>query len=278
LASEDLLGRLTGADISPDVIGSDHCPVWTTLEEGPTRSDLTHPTDAVESRPQPPRLCARYLSHVAPTQSIRTLFSNIPDHIVIRSSEGSSKSPPGQSARKKRPIGSIQKAPTQKKQKTSSSDKTISKDLSSSQRSMNEFFNFPKAAAPGMPSTTSDAKVDVIPTDKEIAALIKQSAEPIPTRIETQGANQQWTSIFTKKSPPLCDAHGVPCIEFTTKKPGPNLGRRFWICSKPVGPGYDNGKSRLQFKIFTKILQDKSGKSTPNIGVTILSLTNLRYY
>jgi len=58
-------------------------------------------------------------------------------------------------------------------------------------------------------------------------------------------ASQRWTSIFTKKGPPVCDAHGSPCIELVTKKPGPNLGRRFWICSKPVGPGYDNGKRTI---------------------------------
>jgi AP endonuclease-2 len=54
--------------------------------------------------------------------------------------------------------------------------------------------------------------------------------------------SKQWTSIFTPKNAPLCDTHGLPCIELVTKKQGPNLGRKFWICSKPVGPGYDNGK------------------------------------
>ena len=66
-------------------------------------------------------------------------------------------------------------------------------------------------------------------------------------------ASQKWTSIFTRKGPPLCDAHATPCIELVTKKPGPNLGRRFWICSKPVGPGYDNGKRTISKRALTDL-------------------------
>ena len=75
-----------------------------------------------------------------------------------------------------------------------------------------------------------------IPNDETM--LVKEASR--------SSATQQWSSIFTKKGPPICDTHKLPCIELVTKKPGPNFGRKFWICSKPVGPGYDNGKSTVQ--------------------------------
>ena len=242
LASRDLLERLEGADISADIIGSDHCPVWATLAF-PATSDLNPPSTSADQRPPPPRLCARYLSHAVPTQSIRSLFVNIPGHIVLRSNTSPSKTPSSSTSEEKghkRPVATVSKPTKQKKQKTSGTAKTISKDTSN-QRSMNEFFKAPKPVELSSTSSTSEPSVTEIsiPSDDGLASL---QAEPIP-RPDSQAANQQWTSIFTKKGPPLCDTHGLPCIELVTKKPGPNLGRRFWICSKPVGPGYDNGKS-----------------------------------
>jgi AP endonuclease-2 len=42
--------------------------------------------------------------------------------------------------------------------------------------------------------------------------------------------------------PPKCTVHGEPAKEYTVNKPGPNKGKTFFICSRPVGPGYDKGK------------------------------------
>jgi AP endonuclease-2 len=33
----------------------------------------------------------------------------------------------------------------------------------------------------------------------------------------------------------LCDGHREPCKEWTVKKPGPNKGKRFYLCARPVG-------------------------------------------
>lgn len=49
-------------------------------------------------------------------------------------------------------------------------------------------------------------------------------------------AKQLWSKVFTKKAPPLCEGHNEPCISLTTKKPGINCGRPFWICARPIGP------------------------------------------
>jgi AP endonuclease-2 len=47
-------------------------------------------------------------------------------------------------------------------------------------------------------------------------------------------SKEQWDLIFSKRSPPVCDTHGEECIRLTTKKPGPNYGRAFWICQRYV--------------------------------------------
>jgi AP endonuclease-2 len=42
--------------------------------------------------------------------------------------------------------------------------------------------------------------------------------------------------------PPLCTVHQEPAKEFRVNKPGPNKGRTFYLCARPVGPGYDKGR------------------------------------
>lgn len=55
-------------------------------------------------------------------------------------------------------------------------------------------------------------------------------------------SKEDWSKIFTKKPVPLCDSHQEPCISLTTKKPGMNRGRVFWICPRPLGPSGEKEK------------------------------------
>ncbi|TEB36838.1 DNase I-like protein [Coprinellus micaceus] len=56
-------------------------------------------------------------------------------------------------------------------------------------------------------------------------------------------AKDAWTSLLAPTQPPTCRVHNEPAKEYTVNKPGPNKGKKFFICSRPVGPGYDKGKS-----------------------------------
>jgi AP endonuclease-2 len=38
---------------------------------------------------------------------------------------------------------------------------------------------------------------------------------------------------------PACAVHGEPCREWTVRKAGPNRGRQFYLCARPVGPPTD---------------------------------------
>ncbi|KGO37306.1 Endonuclease/exonuclease/phosphatase [Penicillium expansum] len=56
------------------------------------------------------------------------------------------------------------------------------------------------------------------------------------TIIDPIVSKEDWSKLFTKKPIPPCDGHQEPCISLTTKKPGMNRGRSFWICPRPLGP------------------------------------------
>ncbi|KAK4698543.1 hypothetical protein P7C70_g7729, partial [Phenoliferia sp. Uapishka_3] len=53
-----------------------------------------------------------------------------------------------------------------------------------------------------------------------------------------------WSTLFTPKALPMCDGHNEPSKLWTVNKPGLNKGRRFYLCSRPVGPGYDKGQAK----------------------------------
>lgn len=38
--------------------------------------------------------------------------------------------------------------------------------------------------------------------------------------------------------------HRAPTLRRTTTKPGPNKGKVFYICSMPLGSGYDAGRGK----------------------------------
>ncbi|KAM0755519.1 DNase I-like protein [Meredithblackwellia eburnea MCA 4105] len=59
-----------------------------------------------------------------------------------------------------------------------------------------------------------------------------------------QQAAAAWSSLFAPKAVPKCDGHGEPSTVWTVNKSGINKGRRFYLCSRPVGPGYDQGQAK----------------------------------
>ncbi|KAG8884799.1 Class II abasic (AP) endonuclease [Tulasnella sp. 332] len=74
--------------------------------------------------------------------------------------------------------------------------------------------------------------------------------------------HQQWKNLLAPLQPPLCAVHKEPTKQFVVNKPGPNKGKKFYVCSRqatvynrwqcaninhvyrPVGPGYDKGRTQ----------------------------------
>ncbi|KAJ5110931.1 hypothetical protein N7532_001466 [Penicillium argentinense] len=130
----------------------------------------------------------------------------------------------------------------------------------SGQKTLAGFFK-PKPTPSGTVSTSataSDSRRDVMPSTASDASLqVDSEANPqhpngdpstqYPTSqlhsqveddtvIDPIVSKEDWTKLFTKKPAPKCDGHQEPCISLTTKKPGINQGRAFWICPRPLGP------------------------------------------
>lgn len=62
-------------------------------------------------------------------------------------------------------------------------------------------------------------------------------------------ATAAWSKLMTPMEPPRCIVHNEAAKEFVTKQ-GKNKGRAFWVCSRPVGPGYDKGRgTRLREEV-----------------------------
>lgn len=47
-------------------------------------------------------------------------------------------------------------------------------------------------------------------------------------------SKEEWSQLFARPTAPRCEAHSEPCIQRITRKPGVNVGRAFWMCSRLV--------------------------------------------
>lgn len=93
---------------------------------------------------------------------------------------------------------------------------------SSPQKSMPRIFSSPQKPSQTSQATTTDNGATTESTDETVI-------DPIVSK-------ESWSKLFTKKATPRCEEHQEPCIMLTTKKPGINCGRSFWMCSRPLGP------------------------------------------
>ncbi|KZM23311.1 DNA-(apurinic or apyrimidinic site) lyase [Ascochyta rabiei] len=89
--------------------------------------------------------------------------------------------------------------------------------------------------------SSSKNRADIVPPPAAPQAASASQTTISPISACDPGAAQQaskegWTKLFSKRPPPRCEGHAEPCITLTTKKPGVNRGRQFWMCPRPIGP------------------------------------------
>ncbi|KAF4610457.1 hypothetical protein D9613_006552 [Agrocybe pediades] len=139
---------------------------------------------------------------------------------------------------------------------SSSSSKSKSKPTKSSS-SVHPNLTTTTAAAAATQDQVEPLPIDVDEdADYQYALLLSQSDDAIPPsssqgssfRKQGQGKDQEkkkqaWDSLLAPTQTPVCTVHNEPAKEYTVNKPGPNKGKRFFICSRPVGPGYDKGRA-----------------------------------
>ncbi|KAF5373154.1 hypothetical protein D9758_001779 [Tetrapyrgos nigripes] len=78
------------------------------------------------------------------------------------------------------------------------------------------------------------------PTPSDSSNKSTRKPKPRPSNADSGAA---WKMLLTRPPPPRCTVHNEEAREFTVNKAGVNKGRSFWVCSRPVGPGYDKGRS-----------------------------------
>lgn len=81
------------------------------------------------------------------------------------------------------------------------------------------------------PETVEDA-------DYQFALQLSQGEDNV-LLMSSQGSSggeskQKWTSLLAPTKAPKCTAHNEPSKEFTVNKPGPNKGKRFFVCARYV--------------------------------------------
>ncbi|OZJ05860.1 hypothetical protein BZG36_00866 [Bifiguratus adelaidae] len=95
--------------------------------------------------------------------------------------------------------------------------------------------------ASSIPAEAPDDALNWLPTsisDQYLASSSIDELQNFSIATNDDETKSKWETLFRKKPPPLCKVHGEPCKEYTVNKPGPNHGRKFWLCSRLVGPEY----------------------------------------
>ncbi|KAH6928664.1 hypothetical protein HPB50_018185 [Hyalomma asiaticum] len=230
LCSSGLLPFVSSSEILPGVLGSDHCPVKASLKCTPMAS------------PQCPSYSTRHWPEFSGRQqSIAGFLSK------------------GRCASTEKPIQPPE-APLKKCAETGGQPAKKLKTSRNGQATLKGFFiveNKEKARAKQL---DSGAQVSALMNGSEMDlnsmmcsstdVATSQSSTKDKFQLEPPGTAQDnvkqtshssaWKSIL--KGPPtapLCKGHSERCVLRTVKKPGPNLGRQFFVCPRPEGHSSD---------------------------------------
>lgn len=174
LASKGLEPYFIYADIQPEIMGSDHCPVY---------ADFL-PFTVNESR-QEGNMSSPLLTVNFPEFKQNKLFSYFSKSVT----------------------------PTHKEEEVPLKRKPSSNEV---------------------PNTNKKSRITM--EDYFISNSTKTKNHQQENNNNKEESKNQWSLLFQAPKIPHCKIHDTPCLERTVTKKGPNLGRKFYICAKPVGP------------------------------------------
>lgn len=218
----------------PEVMGSDHCPVGAILS-----------VSSVPAKQCPP-LCTRFLPEFAGTQlkilrflvhleqdpACKQSALQLNNQIQVQMHQSKT------SVRSTRPrLSQVHSSRGQKNLKS-----YFQPSSNCSQTSPN--LELPNLGALVTPKTPEgEVMTKVVVKTKTSYSEVKDQKE-VPTSF--------WKSVLGGPLPtPLCRRHKEPCVMRTVKKPGPNLGRQFYMCARPQGPPTDPS-SRCNFFLWCR--------------------------
>ena len=163
-------------------------------------------------------------------------------------------SPPSTQVSTKPPVQTSH--PSRRRPRADSSETSSKpKKLRTGQSKLSSFFTKPPPS-PGAPKSSPPEIVDLCESedgDDDEYPLPTITSEEIRPPCSSSSSNENntkpattaasWSALFTPVPPPHCTVHDEPAKAFRVNKPGPNKGRTFYLCARPVGPGYDKGRS-----------------------------------
>ncbi|KAJ3295508.1 Class II abasic (AP) endonuclease [Rhizoclosmatium sp. JEL0117] len=231
LVSPGLLPWFSACDIRPDVMGSDHCPVVATFAEKHPESGVLLSDMLGERSPSliPPG-CAELWEEVSGSGKQTTLKNwFVGAGSGVKRKAGSHRSneestlppPPTVSVSEQKPIVPLVKASSggAKKAQPSIASFFIKKTL---------------GTEPEVAASIQSTKPSLTTMESEsMPAGIFETAIPSPdSKLSSINA---WKSLLKKPDNPKC-YHDEETKEFRVNKSGPNQGRFFYLCARPVGP------------------------------------------
>ncbi|KAI5812656.1 Endonuclease/exonuclease/phosphatase [Pyronema omphalodes] len=239
------------ANIQEGLMGSDHCPVYATLKptvyyNGIEKSilDIINPESMFHqgerqsdiSTPQPPRLCMKRHPEFTRRQNIKDMFEkmtstttkNIGGKVKLHSLDSQGE-PPSKKIRRDSAMMPFQR-PRLTANNTQKTLHGFFQHSPDSQNSTTQKTHQPICSK--SPATNGESHFD----DDESGAVTKSTISAKQNDIDQSDSKKKWSLLFTKKHSPICDGHGEECIQLNTRKPGPNCGRAFWVCQRPIGP------------------------------------------
>ncbi|XP_037368241.1 DNA-(apurinic or apyrimidinic site) endonuclease 2 isoform X2 [Talpa occidentalis] len=217
----------------PEVMGSDHCPVGAVLS-----------VSSVPAKQCPP-LCTRFLPEFAGTQLkiLQFLVRLEQDSVYKQSALQLGNQIQVQKHQSKACVRSTRPRPSQVRS-------------SRGQKNLKSYFqpssNCPQAF-PNLELPNLDGFVTPKTPEEVMAKVVVQTkASDSEAKDEKEVQTSFWKSVLGGPLPvPLCGGHKEPCVMRTVKKPGPNLGRHFYICARPQGPPTDPS-SRCNFFLWSR--------------------------
>ncbi|XP_053058340.1 DNA-(apurinic or apyrimidinic site) endonuclease 2 isoform X1 [Acinonyx jubatus] len=216
----------------PEVMGSDHCPVGAVLS-----------VSSVPAKECPP-LCTRFLPEFAGTQlKIRRFLVRLKDPVFRHSALKLNNKTQVQMHQNKARVRSTRPRPSQAGSSRGQKNLTSYFQPSSSHPQASPNLELPSVGALVTPKTS----------EKEVMAkVVEGQASASEAKDEKEIRTSFWKSVLGGPlSMPLCRGHREPCVRRTVKKPGPNLGRHFYICARPQGPPTDPS-SRCNFFLWSR--------------------------
>ena len=236
----------------------------------PCRSSAKLPTyliDPDRGPPEPPRFATKFLDEFSGRQTNLRSFFRKQEPFKEKGRPFSSKKPSGEnlstandqdgqsSTSPEKSDGAFDIALTAFRSIPTTSP-SLRSPVSKSASSSNKDRSKAKAGQTELSAYFKSGKKNRVPSnplddvaDEDIAEIAQAIADAEDERASKRAktnaeAGTVWSSLFARKLPPLCTVHQTPCKDFSTpeviprmgltlvvKIPGPNKGKRFWLCS-----------------------------------------------